>query len=73
MTDISKQRKGELLKESKLLEESSVYELLSFKHLCTLVWWEWFGHKKIDKFYEMLQAGKAVYFAFRDAQQCKRN
>lgn len=73
MTDISKQRKRELLKESKLLKETNVFESLSFKQLCKLIWWEQFDHKKIDKFYEMLQVGKAAKFAFRDAQQCQRN
>ncbi len=54
----------------KLLEESQMFEVLTFKQIITLLWWESFNPKKLNKFYTMLQIGKAVQFAFKDAQCC---
>lgn len=61
---LSKQQKRELL------EKSQMFESLTFKQIRALIWWEWFKPKKINKFYEMLQMGKAARFAFEDAQRC---
>jgi len=63
-TALSKQQKRELL------EKSQMFESLTFKQICALIWWEWFKPKKLNKFYEMLQIGKAAQFAFDDAQRC---
>lgn len=63
-TALSKKQKKELL------EKSQMFEALTFKQIRALIWWEWFKHKKINKFYEMLQIGKAARFAFLDAQRC---
>ena len=63
-TALSKKQKIELL------EKSQMFEALTFKQICALIWWEWFKPKKINKFYEMLQIGKAARFAFEDAQRC---
>lgn len=63
-TALSKKQKRELL------EKSQLFESLSGKQIRALIWWEWFNHKKINKFYEMLQIGKAARFAFEDAQRC---
>ena len=56
--------------KKELLEKSQVFEQLSFKQIRALIWWEWFKHKKLNKFYEMLLIGKAARFAFKDAKRC---
>lgn len=63
-TALSKKQKRELLEKSQLMQ------VLTAKQICALIWWEWFKPKKINKFYEMLQIGKAARFAFEDAQRC---
>ena len=63
-TALSKHQKRELL------EKSQMFEALTFKQIRALIWWEWFKPKKLNKFYEMLQIGKAARFAFEDAQRC---
>ena len=63
-TALSKKQKIELL------EKSQMFEALTLKQIRALIWWEWFKPKKINKFYEMLQIGKAARFAFEDAQRC---
>ena len=63
-TALSKKQKMELL------EKSQMFEALTFKQIRALIWWEWFKPKKLNKFYEMLQIGKAARFAFEDAQRC---
>lgn len=63
-TALSKRQKLELL------EKSQMFEALTFKQIRALIWWEWFKPKKLNKFYEMLQIGKAARFAFEDAQRC---
>ena len=62
---LTKQQKRELL------EKSQMFEMLSWKQIRTLIWWEWFHKKKLNKFYEMLQKGKAARFAFEDAKRCR--
>ena len=62
-TTLSNKQKRELL------ENSQMFEALTFKQIRALIWWEWFKPKKINKFYEMLQIGKAARFAFLDAQR----
>jgi len=61
---LSRQQKKELL------EKSQVFKQLSFKQIRTLIWWEWFKPKRLNKFYEMIMIGKAARFAFQDAQRC---
>ena len=63
-TALSKKQKRELLEKSQLMQA------LTAKQIRALIWWEWFNHKKINKFWEMLQIGKAARFAFEDAQRC---
>jgi hypothetical protein len=60
---LSKKQKMELL------EKSQMFEALTFKQIRALIWWEWFKPKKLNKFYEMLQIGKAARFAFEDVQR----
>jgi len=63
-TALSKKQKMELL------EKSQFTQRLSGKQICNLCWWEIFKPRKVNKFYEMLQIGKAARFAFDDAQRC---
>lgn len=63
-TALSKKQKRELLEKSQLMQA------LTANQIRALIWWEWFNHKKINKFWEMLQIGKAARFAFEDAQRC---
>jgi G:T/U-mismatch repair DNA glycosylase len=63
-TALSKKQKRDLLEKSQLMQA------LTAKQIRALIWWEWFNHKKINKFWEMLQIGKAARFAFEDAQRC---
>jgi hypothetical protein len=63
MEEITRERKKELLKKMR------VAEVLTVKQLFKLAWWETFNGKKLDKFFEMLNNGKAARFAFEDAQR----
>lgn len=63
-TALSKKQKIELL------EKSQMFEALTFKQIRALIWWGWFKPKKLNKFYGMLQIGKAARFAFEDVQHC---
>lgn len=63
-TALSKKQKKELL------EKSQFTQVLTAKQIRALMWWEIFKPKKVNKFYEMLQIGKAARFAFKDAQRC---
>ena len=63
-TALSKNQKRELL------ERTQFMKVLTAKQIRALIWWDIFKPKKVNKFYEMLQIGKAVRFAFEDAQRC---
>jgi hypothetical protein len=58
------------LRKRDLLDKSQTFERLSWSQLRSLIWWEWFNKKKLSKFFEMLQKGKAARFAFEDAKRC---
>ena len=60
-TVLTKQQKKELL------EKSQFTQRLSGKQIWNLCCWEIFKPKKINKFYEMIQKGKAARFAYEDA------
>jgi hypothetical protein len=51
-----------------LLKNSNFFKWLTMKQLLKLIWWEWFYKKKIKVFYNGLNIGKAVIFAFKDAE-----
>ena len=58
-------------KEKKeLLEKSQFTQRLNGKQIWNLCWWEIFKPRKVNKFYEMLQIGKAARFAYEDALHC---
>jgi len=63
-TALSKKQKLELLEKSQLMQA------LTAKQIRALIWWEWFNHKKYNKFFEYLQIGKSARFAFEDAHRC---
>jgi len=63
-TALSKKQKRELLEKTRFME------VLNAKQIWALIWWDIFKPKKVNKFYEMLQIGKAARFAFEDAQRC---
>lgn len=63
-TVLSKKEKKELL------EKSQFTQRLSGKQIWNLCWWEIFKPRKVNKFYEMLQIGKAARFAYEDALHC---
>ena len=45
-------------------------KVLKCKQIWTLVYWETFRPKKINKFYEMLQIGQHAMAAFKEAKRC---
>jgi hypothetical protein len=51
-----------------LLKNSNFFKWLTMKQLLKLIWWKWFYKKKIEVFYNGLNIGKAVIFAFKDAE-----
>jgi hypothetical protein len=51
-----------------LLKNSNSFKWLTMKQLLKLIWWELFYKKKIEVFYNGLNIGKAVIFAFKDAE-----
>ena len=63
-TVLSKKEKKELL------EKSQFTQRLSDNQIWNLCWWEIFKPRKVNKFYEMLQIGKAARFAYEDALHC---
>lgn len=50
-----------------LLEKSKVFEYLNLKQLINLCFWSIFKQHKINEFYKMLEIGKAVVYAYKDA------
>ena len=45
-----------------------IFETLKIRQICILLWWKWVKPKKLNKFYEMIEIGKSVRFAFKDSQ-----
>jgi hypothetical protein len=54
-----------------LLKKSDWIRILKPKEVFNLCWWEILKPKKLNKFYDSLNNGKSVLFAYKDAKNTK--